>query len=142
MPQMSQRSFTSGEIAPALQSRADLNKYMSGLRRCENFFVRAQGGVYSRPGLKFIGELDDSTKKGRLIPFSFNTEQTYMLVFEHLKVRVIKDGGFVLSGGGPSVFELVTPYTEAQLPNLGFTQSADVMTIVRVITAKLNHAIF
>lgn len=130
MPQVIQRSFTSGEIAPALQSRADLTKYATGLNRCENFFVRAQGGVYSRPGLRFVGELDDSTRKGRLIPFSFNTEQTYILVFEHLKVRVIKDGGFVLAGGGPAIFELATPYTEAELPALGFTQSADVMTLV------------
>lgn len=130
MPQIIQRSFTSGEIAPALQSRADLTKYATGLHLCENFFVRAQGGVYSRPGLRFVGELGDSSKVGRLIPFSFNTEQTYMLVFEHLKVRVIKDGGFVLAGGGPAVFELAAPYTEEQLPRLGFTQSADVMTLV------------
>tara|TARA_R110000737_G_scaffold73663_1_gene102520 strand:+ start:3706 stop:6027 length:2322 start_codon:yes stop_codon:yes gene_type:complete len=130
MPQIIQRSFTSGEIAPALQSRADLTKYATGLHLCENMFVRAQGGVYSRPGLRFIGELDDSSKVGRLIPFSFNTEQTYMLVFENLKVRVIKAGGFVLAGGGPAIFELATPYTEAQLPRLGFTQNADVMTIV------------
>ena len=130
MPQLIQRSFTSGEIAPALQSRADLTKYATGLHLCENFFIRAQGGAYSRPGLRFIGELDDSSKVGRLIPFSFNTEQTYILVFEHLKVRVIKDGGFVLDGGGPAIFELATPYTETQLPRLGFTQNADVMTIV------------
>lgn len=130
MPQITQRSFTSGEIAPALQSRADLTKYATGLHLCENFFIRAQGGAYSRPGFRFIGELDDSTKIGRLIPFSFNTEQTYMLVFEHLKVRVIKDGGFVLDGGGPAIFELATPYTEAQLHRLGFTQNADVMTLV------------
>lgn len=130
MPQAIQRSFTSGEIAPSLQSRADLTKYITGLNRCENFFVRAQGGVYSRPGYKFIGEQDDSSRKGRLIPFSFNVEQTYMLVFEHLKLRVIKDGGFVLAGGGPAIFELATPYTEDDLPRLVFTQSADVMTIV------------
>lgn len=130
MPQTIQRSFISGEISRALQSRADLTKYATGLNKCENFFVRAQGGVYSRPGLRFIGELDDSTRKGRLIPFSFNTEQTYMLVFEHLKVRVIKDGGFVLNGGGPAIFELATPYTEEQLPRLNYTQSADVLTIV------------
>jgi hypothetical protein len=129
VPQTIQRSFTSGEIAPALQSRADLVKYSTGLNLCENFFVRAQGGVYSRPGFSFRGELDDSSKVGRLIPFSFNTEQTYILVFEHLKMRVMKDGGYVLVGAGPAIFELATPYTEAELPRLGFTQSADVMTI-------------
>jgi len=130
MPQTIQRSFTSGEIAPALRSRADLTKYATGLALCENFFIRAQGGVYSRPGFRFVAELDDSTKEARLIPFSFNTEQTYMLVFEHLKMRVVKDGGLVLAGGGPTIFSLVTPYTEAQLRDLNFTQSADVMTIV------------
>lgn len=130
MPQITQRSFTSGEIAPALQSRADMTKYATGLHLCENFFVRAQGGVYSRPGFRFVGELDDSSRVGRLIPFSFNTDQTYMLVFEHLKVRVIKDGGFVLNDGETIIFELATPYTEEQLPTLGFTQNADVMTIV------------
>ena len=129
MPEIIQRSFTSGEISPSLQSRADIVKYATGLNLCENFFVRAQGGVYSRPGLRFIGEIDDSSKVGRLIPFSFNTEQTYMLVFEHLKMRVIKDGGYVLAGGGPAIFELVTPYTESQLPRLSYTQNADVMTI-------------
>lgn len=132
MPQFIQRSFTSGEISPSLQSRADTVKYATGLKLCKNFFVRAQGGVYSRPGLKFIGELSDSTKQGKLIPFSFNTEQTYILVFENLKVRVIKNGGYVLLGG--SEYELVTTYTEAELPRLGYTQSADVMTI-----ANFNH---
>lgn len=129
MPEAIQRSFTSGEISPSLQSRADTVKYATGLNLCENFFIRAQGGAYSRPGLRFVGPLDDETKKGRLIEFSFNTEQTYMLVFEHLKMRVIKDGGFVLDSSG-NIFELVTPYTEDELPLLGFTQSADVMTLV------------
>jgi len=129
VPEIIQRSFTSGEISPSLQSRADIIKYSTGLNLCENFFVRAQGGVYSRPGLKFIGELGNSSNVGRLIPFSFNTEQTYMLVFEHLKMRVIKAGGYVLAGSGPAIFELTTPYTEAQLSRLSYTQNADVMTI-------------
>lgn len=129
MPQMIQRSFTSGEIAPSLRSRADMVKFATGLSLCQNFFVRAQGGVYNRPGFRFIGEQADHTRKGWLIPFSFNSEQTYMLVFEHLKMRVIRNGGFVLAGGGPALFELVTPYTETQLPRLSFSQDADVMTI-------------
>jgi hypothetical protein len=127
--QFIQRSFIGGEIAPALRSRADLQRYSNSLARCENFIVKPQGGVYSRPGTKYIGELDDMTKVGRLIPFSFNTTQTYMLVFEHNLMRVIKDGGFVLAGAGPALFELVTTYTEAQLPRLSFVQDADVLTI-------------
>jgi hypothetical protein len=45
--------------------------------------VMAEGGVASRPGTRFVGYLDDHEKRGRLIPFTFNTEQTYILVFEH-----------------------------------------------------------
>ncbi len=112
-----------------MQSRADLTKYANGLRLCENFLIRAQGGVYSRPGLRFIGELADSSRKARLIPFNFNTEQAYILVFEHRKLRIIRDGGYVLTGAN-TIFELSTFYTEADLYDLGFTQSADVMTIV------------
>lgn len=128
MAETIQRSFTAGEISPSLQSRADLSKYTNGLSLCENFIVRSQGGVYSRPGMRFIGEVDDSSKRTRLIPFQFNTEETYILVFEDLKMSVIRNGAFILDGA--SRFELVTPYTESQLPRLGFTQSADVMTLV------------
>ena len=129
MPEIIQRSFTGGEIAPALRSRSDIVKYATGLKLCQNMFPRAQGGVYSRPGTRYTGELSDSTKKARLIPFSFNTEQTYILVFEHLKMRVIRDAGYVLTTGSV-IYELTTPYTEAQLSRLGYTQKADVMTIV------------
>lgn len=131
MPEIINRSFTSGEIAPALRSRTDTIKYATGLAKCENFLVRPQGGVYSRPGTRFIGELDFHDRKARLIPFSFNVEQTYILVFEHNKMRIIKDGGFILSGG--SIYEIVTPYSEDQLSRLQFTQDADVMTIVHPI---------
>jgi len=129
MAQMTHRSFTGGELAPSLRSRADLSKYATGLALCENFIIRSQGGVYSRQGTKFIGEVGQPTKRARLIPFSFSTEQTYILVFEEYTMRVIKDGGFVLDGAGPALYELATPYPEADLPRLSFTQDADVMTI-------------
>jgi hypothetical protein len=129
MVQTIQRAFSSGEVSPALRQRADLTQYATGLAACINFIVKAEGGVASRPGLRYIGPLADHTKRGRLIPFSFNNEQTYILVFEHLKMFVIKDGAFVIdSTSPPDLFELTTPYTEAQLSRLIFTQDADVMT--------------
>ena len=36
------------------------------------------------------------SRQGRLIPFSYNTEQSYHLLFTDLMMRVIKDGQFVL----------------------------------------------
>lgn len=130
MPEITQRSFTGGEIAPALRSRADIAKYATGLAKCENMFIRSQGGAYSRQGTKFICEIGDSTKRARLIPFSFNTDQTYILIFEENTMRVVKDGGLVLEDDLVTIFELATPYLEAELPRLSYTQRADVMTIV------------
>ncbi len=128
MTQAMQRSFTSGEISPSLRARADLVKYTTGLALCENFFVRAQGGVYNRPGLRFIGEAKASTSKMRLIPFSFNTEQTYVLVFQNNNIQIIRNGAFLVHPSTARV-ELTTNYTEAQLFDIQVTQSADVLTI-------------
>ena len=137
MPEFIQRNFTGGEVAPALHSRTDIAKYSSALRLCENFFVRAQGGVYSRPGLRFIADTGASTGSVRLIPFSFNTEQTYVLVFSNLKMHVIRNGILVEASAGIP-FELTTPYTESQLFDLDYAQSADVMTIVHRNHAPMN----
>ena len=125
--QVIQRLFTGGEISPDLRSRADLEKYVTGLSLCREFIIKPQGGVFSRAGTKFIDEIKNMAAKGRLISFSFNVTQNYILLFENNVMRVIKDGGYVLDGGSP--FELTTTYTTAELPRLIFTQDADVMTI-------------
>lgn len=130
MPETIQRSFTGGEISPSLRSRADIAKYTSGLAKCENMFIRPQGGAYSRQGLKFIGEIKNSGSKARLIPFSFNTEQTYILVFENNTIRFIRDGGYILENDNTTIYELATTYSSAQLERIQYVQRADVMTIV------------
>lgn len=125
--QVTQRAFIGGELDPALHARADTESYQSGLALCKNFIVRPQGGITSRPGTKFIDEQKSSAARGRLIPFQFNTLQTYALLFENTNMRVIKEGGYVLSASVP--YEIATPYTTAQLSRLVFTQDADIMTI-------------
>ena len=180
-----QPSFSGGELAPSLHARVDLAKYSVGLKTCRNFFVLAHGGVSNRPGTEFICETADSTKTTRLLPFEFNTEQTYVLEFGHQIMRVVKDGGQVIiptankppawatgttynagdlvhDGSNPDnvyicikngslgtmvtdttewyplpelagstgwIIEIPTPYSDTELPQLKFTQSADVMTI-------------
>ena len=122
-----QPSFSGGELAPSLHARVDLAKYATGLKTCRNFIVQAHGGVANRPGTKFICETANSAKITRLIPFEFNTTQTYILEFGHLTMRVIKDGGQVLSSSSP--VSITSPYADTELADLNFTQSADVMTI-------------
>ncbi|WP_225182165.1 hypothetical protein [Pectobacterium aroidearum] len=127
-----QPSFAGGEVSPTLYGRIDIAKYAVSLRKCRNFIVRQYGGVENRPGTRFIAAAKYADKKCRLIPFQFNMEQTYALEFGAGYMRVFKDGGQVLIAAGPNagdVYELVTPYAEADLFRLKFTQSADVMTI-------------
>src|SRR5262245_57207681 len=91
---VAQRSFAGGEIAPSLYARVDTSKYATGLRTMRNNILMRHGGAQSRPGLDFIGEVKDSTKSVRLIPFIFNTDQTYCLEFGNLYMRVIRDGSY------------------------------------------------
>ncbi|EFM18634.1 hypothetical protein [Pantoea sp. aB] len=123
-----QPSFAGGEISPNVYGRVDLAKYSIALRRCRNFIVRQYGGLENRPGTRFIAEAKYPDRKCRLIPFQFSTVQTYALEFGHNYMRVYKDGGQVLDGNN-QVYELATPYQEADLFELKITQSADVMTI-------------
>ncbi len=120
-------NFTGGELSPRLDGRNDLAKYSSGCSTLENLIVYPHGSAARRPGTNFVAEVKDSTKKTRLIPFEFSTTQTYMLEFGNLYIRFYKDNGQILSGG--SAYEISTPYLEAELFDLKFAQSADVMYI-------------
>ena len=123
-----QRSFAAGEIAPALYGRADVAKFSTALRSCRNFVVRKEGGVKNRQGTQFITEVKDSSKRVKLIPFKFNDNDTYILEFGNLYVRFIRNGAQVTVLGVP--LEVVTPYTDAQVADIKFEQSGDVLTLV------------
>jgi len=120
-------NFTGGELSPRLDGRNDLAKYSSGCSTLENLIVYPHGSAARRPGTNFVAEVKDSTKKTRLIPFEFSTTQTYMLEFGNQYIRFYKDNGQILSGG--SAYEISSPYLEAELFDLKFAQSADVMYI-------------
>lgn len=94
--QLIQPSFAAGELDPLLYSRVDLAKYHIGARTMLNWFVHAQGGASNCQGTEFIGELQNSSKPGRMIPFQYSTIQTYVLEFGDLTLRFITNGGYVL----------------------------------------------
>jgi len=120
-------NFTGGEFSPRLDGRNDIAKYTTACKTLENFVVYPHGSATRRPGTTFISEVKDSSKKTRLVPFEFSTTQTYMLEFGNQYIRIYKDKGQVLDSG--SAVEVSTPYLEAELFDLKFAQSADVMYI-------------
>ncbi len=120
-------AFNAGEFSPLLDGRTDIQKYYSGCQTLENMLVMSYGGAERRPGLSFIAEVKDSSKKVRVVSFEFSTEQAYILEFGDLYLRFYKDGAQILDGAPP--YEIVTTYLEADLPELQFIQSADIMFI-------------
>jgi hypothetical protein len=114
-----QPSFAAGELSPFLYGRVDLAKFHVGARTLQNFLVHAHGGASNRPGTRFIGEVDDSSARHRLIPFQFRTlpsGQTYVLVFGDKTMQVAMQS---VAESGPD-WGFVT---EAPQPILAITQA-------------------
>jgi hypothetical protein len=122
------RSFAGGEVSSLLYGRMDLAKYQTGLATCRNFRVLPQGPAENRPGLQFVRACKHGNKKATLIPFSYNSEQTFAIEFGEQYLRFHTLGATLLSGGVP--YEIASPYLEAHLFDLHYCQSADVLSIV------------
>jgi len=118
-------NFTGGELSPRLDGRNDLQKYPTGCKTLENMIIFPHGSAARRSGTQYVAEVKDSSKETRLIPFEFSTTQTYILEFGNQYIRFYKDNGQILSGGSP--YEISSPYLEAELFDIKFAQSADVM---------------
>lgn len=129
MSSQTQPTFAGGEVSPSVSGRVDLDLYQNSLAKCRNFIVLRTGGIANRPGFEFCGPVINHAIPYWLLPFSFNTEQTYILELGNFTMRVIKDGAYVLgTGGTPVVF--ATPWPYDVLSRLQITQSADVMWVV------------
>ena len=111
-------SFTAGELAPELLGRADLRAYENGARRLRNVVIQPTGGLSRRPGLRHVAMLPGVA---RLLPFEFNTEQTYLMVLTAGKLAVY--------AADLKIAELIAPWTETMLPQIGFTQNADTLLL-------------
>ena len=96
MTKVIQSDLSGGEVSPTISARVDIDAYGKSLAKCENYFVRAQGGVLNRPGFAFDAEVKDSTLDTYLQEFEFNTTQTYSIEIGNLYFRFHTGGGLVL----------------------------------------------
>ena len=119
-----QNVLNGGEISPLMRGRVDQPRYSTGAREMLNFVPMPQGGVTRRPGTRYLGAA--CHENARLIPFVFSATQGRMLEFGDKKMRVwLPDGTLVTKSG--SVLEVTTPFAVADLADLRFAQSADVI---------------
>jgi len=112
-------NFTAGQVSPLIYGRGDLSIFENGARALKNVMIYPTGGISRRRGLRYIDKL---TGSARLIPFEFNTEQTYLLCFMAQKLRIYKDNEVIT--------ELETPWSLEQLSSINWTQSADTLLVV------------
>lgn len=170
-----QRAFSGGEITPELYARIDLQTRQDGLALCRNFISLPHGPAVNRPGTEFVRAVRNVGSTTRVIPFSYNNTQTFVIELGagyfrfHTNASTLSYstpsaynagttytlGNLVSSGGvnyyciattlgnappnasfwyamptNPNIFELPNPYAAADLMDIHYVQSADVLTLV------------
>ena len=131
MPRASEirTNFTAGELSTLINSRTQFQRYFNGSEILENWVVLAQGPIFRRKGFRFIGEVKDSTKKTRIIPFEFSTVQTYAIELGAGYLRFFSAQGQVLDNSS-NILEISNPYSENELFDIKFVQDSDVIYMV------------
>jgi hypothetical protein len=121
-------NLTAGEFSPRLRGRVDLQQFNASAEKLENVVVLRQGGATIRPSLDFKGEIKVSAQTARIIPFVYSRSDAYLVELGNLYARFWKDGALVESSPGVP-YEIATPWTQAQLAALDFTQRADTLIV-------------
>jgi hypothetical protein len=166
-------SFNGGELTAEFFGQIGDAKYQTGLALCRNFVAKPQGPAENRAGFAYVRAVKDSSKKTRLIPFTYSTTQTFAIEvgagyfrFHTLGATLLAGSlaaysgatayvpGSLVSSGGvnyyctaattgnappnasywyamPSTgeYQLPNSYTEADLFDIHYVQSADVLTL-------------
>ena len=95
-----QRTFAGGELAPALTSRADLTKYLTGLRRLRNFIILRSGGVANRAGTRLVAECKTNSIAVELHRYvSAVAGESILIESGNGYLRFFKNGGPVTVSG-------------------------------------------
>lgn len=120
-----QTSFVGGVLDPQLYGRLDLETYRRAAAKLDNVVVMPQGGVRRRPGMQYISHVHENART-RLVPFSFNDVDQYLLVFTPARIDVVKGDAVVASVTDSALGVL----TETVLEHMNWTQSNDVLILV------------
>ena len=125
-----QNAVNAGEFSSRMEGRTDVDKFKMACKRLENMVLHPHGGATMRPGTRFIAEVKDSDDITKLIPFVFSNVQAYMLEFGDLYIRFYMEGGAIADPGNASIpYEIVSPYSSADLKTLQYIQDADILYI-------------
>ena len=122
-----QSSFAGGEIGEDLYGRDDYAKYAVSLSDATNMYSLPYGGMTSRAGTEFITDIGSAENSVQLIPFQFNTEQQYMMVFcSDGYIYFFANQGYLVDDDG-GVYKIAHSIDPSDIGVVNYVQSADTM---------------
>ena len=134
------RSFAGGEVSPEMWGRLDDIKFQTGAATMRNFIATPQGPAENRAGTAFVREVKDSTKRTRLLPFTYSTTQTMVLEMGSGYIRFHTQGA-TLGPGTPAAYVPGTTVTitASQQATVTITQSSQsTVTLVLGTPGQVN----
>ena len=113
-----QNTFQAGQLNPLLTARTDLQAYKDGLATSTNWWHLAQGGVMKRQGFKFLADIGATA---RIIPWTYSSDEAYVLVLYASNVKVFSTTGTLITTVSSC------PWSAAQLEEITYAQYGDTM---------------
>lgn len=112
-------NFSSGEIAPILNSRGDVVLYQNGAKAIENMIPLIEGGLKKRHGTKLVSTFVNGDAL-RVIPLSPTGEDSYIVVLGNGKLTVFK----IVGNAATSVFsDNASPYLTDDIQDVQYVYS-------------------
>jgi hypothetical protein len=94
-------TFSGGIIGQDLANRVDIPTYAQGAEVMQNFHPTVQGVMQRRPPFLFVDDFEDHNKKGRLFPFIYDIDKSYL-------VLAMQDGFKIYADNVPLSVPVVT----------------------------------
>ena len=118
--------FSGGLMSPYLRGRIDIDKYVKGSQKMDNFIPQIQGPAHYREGFEWIKEAYPTNTQ--LVAFSINADNRYLLVLSARRLQVYDTTTKTLvatRGDGTSSSEV--PYKGSQVKDVRYTREVEEM---------------
>jgi len=118
-------SFNSGELSDLMRGRTDLEQYYKGGLDFKNMLAMQYGPALMRPGTMHVEETKTMAETSRLLEMVLSDTSAYIIEMGKQYFRFYTSAGQI---AGP--YEVASTYTEAEVPDVHYAQSNDVITLV------------
>lgn len=129
------QNWSKGELDPELHARIDMPQYAASAKEITNFIIKKSGALETRPGSTFIFELENADEAGKLFPFTYGLDFSYVLAAQTGAARIMSGGGVVLEAEAGLLGITNAEHAQVEMPfhgllagDLTFIQGVEGMT--------------